>query len=140
MSDEHERLVPTGAAARLFGVDGGTLQRWWRAGIVAPDLVTGGGRARWRLSSLRRQLVEHRQRSDDAGESAMTDEPQSLVATGVAATQVGVDRGTLVRWWHRGLVDPEHVTPGGHARWSMRSLLSQLQDAHPVQEVRSSDG
>lgn len=77
------------------------------------------------------------------GESAMSDEHQSLVTTGAAATQVGVDRCTLVRWWQRGIVMPEFVTPGGHARWRVHSLLRQLQDRLPEREnsqLSSADG
>jgi DNA-binding transcriptional MerR regulator len=52
--------------------------------------------------------------------------PRRLVPTGVAAREIGVDRGTLVRWWQRGLVEPAMVTPGGHARWDVDELLRQL--------------
>ncbi|RIQ36982.1 MerR family transcriptional regulator [Jiangella rhizosphaerae] len=53
----------------------------------------------------------------------MTPKP---VATGVAAKAVGVDPTTLMRWWHKGLVTPEYVTPGGHARWDLEKLKEQL--------------
>ncbi|GAA4858422.1 hypothetical protein GCM10023222_06780 [Saccharopolyspora cebuensis] len=49
-----------------------------------------------------------------------------LVATGVAAKQLGVDRATLVRWWQRGLVTPPVVTAGGHARWDVDKLRADL--------------
>lgn len=51
-----------------------------------------------------------------------------LVPTGVAARRIGVDRATLVRWWQRGLVTPEFVTAGGHARWDLGALLRQLRE------------
>jgi predicted site-specific integrase-resolvase len=51
-----------------------------------------------------------------------------LIPTGVAAQAIGVDRGTLVRWWHDGVVKPAMVTPGGHARWDLDDLLQQLRD------------
>jgi predicted site-specific integrase-resolvase len=51
-----------------------------------------------------------------------------LVATGVAAKAIGVDRGTLVRWWQAGLVTPALVTPGNHARWNVEDLKQQLRD------------
>lgn len=54
--------------------------------------------------------------------------PLKLVPTGVAARELGIDRGTLVRWWQQGLVTPEVVTPGGHARWDMEDLRRQLDD------------
>lgn len=49
-----------------------------------------------------------------------------LVPTGVAATALGVDRGTLVRWWQQGVVEPSVVTAGGHARWDLDDLRKQL--------------
>lgn len=49
-----------------------------------------------------------------------------LVATGVAAKQIGVHRATLVRWWQQGLVKPDLVTPGGQARWNVERLKREL--------------
>lgn len=48
--------------------------------------------------------------------------------TGVAAKAIGVDRGTLVRWWQQHMVTPALVTPGGHARWDVDDLRRQLRD------------
>jgi DNA-binding transcriptional MerR regulator len=48
------------------------------------------------------------------------------VSTGVAAKAVGVDPTTLMRWWRKGLVTPEYVTPGGHGRWDEEKLKDQL--------------
>lgn len=50
----------------------------------------------------------------------------ALVPTGVAARAIGVGRGTLVRWWQQGLVEPATVTAGGHARWDVEQLRDQL--------------
>ena len=52
--------------------------------------------------------------------------PPKLVPTGVAAKAIGVDRGTLHRWWTEKKVAPELVTPGGHARWDVDDLRRQL--------------
>ncbi|QUG99597.1 MerR family transcriptional regulator [Saccharopolyspora erythraea] len=49
-----------------------------------------------------------------------------LVATGIAAKEIGVDRATLVRWWQRELVTPPVVTAGGHARWDVDKLRADL--------------
>jgi predicted site-specific integrase-resolvase len=49
-----------------------------------------------------------------------------LVATGVAAKALGIDRATLHRWWVAGLVTPAFVTAGGHARWDLDELRAQL--------------
>jgi hypothetical protein len=58
-----------------------------------------------------------------------------LVPTGVAADAIGVDRGTLHRWWKvDGLVQPTLVTAGGHARWDIDDLKRQLR------ERRKTDG
>lgn len=54
--------------------------------------------------------------------------PASLVATGVAAKELGINRATLVRWWQRGIVMPRYVTAGGHARWDMADLDRQLRE------------
>lgn len=51
-----------------------------------------------------------------------------LVATGVAAKALGIDRATLHRWWQQGLVTPTYVTAGGHARWDLDDLRRQLHD------------
>ena len=53
-------------------------------------------------------------------------EDDELVSTGIAAKQIGVHRGTLVRWWQRGLVTPDLVTPGGQARWDVAGLKHRL--------------
>ncbi|HVW44813.1 MAG TPA: MerR family transcriptional regulator [Amycolatopsis sp.] len=55
---------------------------------------------------------------------------EELVSTGTAAKQLGVHRGTLVRWWQRGLVTPELITPGGQARWDVASLKRRLRAHH----------
>jgi DNA-binding transcriptional MerR regulator len=52
----------------------------------------------------------------------------ALIATGAAARELGIDRGTLVRWWQHGLVTPAIVTAGGHARWDLQELRQQLKD------------
>lgn len=51
-----------------------------------------------------------------------------LVGSTEAAKALGVDRSTLARWWHDGLVQPELVTAGGHARWDLEDLKRQLRE------------
>ncbi|WP_043536101.1 MerR family transcriptional regulator [Saccharomonospora cyanea] len=53
---------------------------------------------------------------------------QKLLSTGEAAKHLGVARGTLTRWWQRGMVEPEFVTAGGQARWDLDDLLRQLEE------------
>jgi DNA-binding transcriptional MerR regulator len=54
--------------------------------------------------------------------------PPALVTTGEAARAIGVGRATLARWWAEGLVTPDLVTAGGHARWDVERLRQQLRD------------
>lgn len=49
-----------------------------------------------------------------------------LVSTGEAARALGIGRSTLARWHAQGLVSPELVTAGGHARWNVEDLREQL--------------
>lgn len=51
-----------------------------------------------------------------------------LVATGVAAKELGIGRTTLYRWWSDGVVQPAFVTAGGHARWDVDDLRKQVND------------
>ncbi|MEU4801221.1 MerR family transcriptional regulator [Actinosynnema sp. NPDC023587] len=57
----------------------------------------------------------------------MTPRPK-LVSTGMAAAELGIDCVTLARWWRAGLVDPEFVTAGGHARWDVEKLRRELRE------------
>lgn len=58
-------LVPTGVAARELGVASTTLQRWVKAGLVTPALITPGGHLRWDLDALKAQLRDARRSDDD---------------------------------------------------------------------------
>jgi DNA-binding transcriptional MerR regulator len=51
-----------------------------------------------------------------------------LIPTTKAAKALGVPRTKLYRWWKHGLVTPDYVTPGGHARWNLDALRRQLGD------------
>lgn len=51
---------------------------------------------------------------------------RGLLGTGQAAKAIGIDRGTLRRWWREGRVTPEWVTAGGQARWDVAKLKRQL--------------
>jgi excisionase family DNA binding protein len=48
------------------------------------------------------------------------------VTTGKAAEALGVSLTTLQRWAHQGLVTPALRTAGGHFRWDLDDLRSQL--------------
>jgi hypothetical protein len=56
------------------------------------------------------------------------------LADRVAAQAIGVDRGTLVRWWQQKMVTPAVVTPGGHARWDLDELRKELADLRRREE------
>lgn len=58
----------------------------------------------------------------------MSPRRRRLVATGVAADDLGVHRATLVRWWEAGYVQPATVTLGGHARWDLADLRRQIKE------------
>ena len=60
--------------------------------------------------------------------------PPKLVPTGVAASELGVSRATLVRWWQAGLVKPEVVTAGGHGRWDLDQLRRDLRDLRQTED------
>lgn len=49
-----------------------------------------------------------------------------LVGTGEAAKAIGIDRGTLRKWWVEGKATPEWITPGGQARWDVEKLKREL--------------
>lgn len=50
-----------------------------------------------------------------------------LVSTAEAARQLGVDRSTLARWAGAGDVVPAQRTRGGHMRWDVDQLRTQLE-------------
>jgi DNA-binding transcriptional MerR regulator len=52
----------------------------------------------------------------------------SYVTTGQAARQLGVDIRSLQRWVKAGLIEPDHVTPGGHMRWNVERLREELRN------------
>lgn len=60
----HEHRDPAGfistrAAAHTFGVTRHMLIQWASAGLITPVVTDGGGRHRWSLPQLRRQLATH---------------------------------------------------------------------------------
>lgn len=50
------RLVGSVEAAEALGVSPATLQRWARDGTVKPVYTTPGGKFRWNVEDLKRQL------------------------------------------------------------------------------------
>jgi hypothetical protein len=59
---------------------------------------------------------------------------EDLVPTETAAKAIGVSRRSLVRWWNDGVVTPDLVTPGGHARWNVEHLKAQLREQQAQDE------
>ncbi|HWO62208.1 MAG TPA: MerR family transcriptional regulator [Umezawaea sp.] len=49
-----------------------------------------------------------------------------LVTTAVAAKELGVATRTIQRWVTEGMVTPDLYTPGGHMRWDVERLKSEL--------------
>lgn len=56
-----DKLLSVAEAAELLGVSGNTLRRWEREGRLIPDERTEGNQRRYRLSSIRPEMV----RNDD---------------------------------------------------------------------------
>jgi putative resolvase len=56
-----DKLLTVADAAELLGVSGNTLRRWEREGRLIPDERTEGNQRRYRLSSIRPEMV----RNDD---------------------------------------------------------------------------
>ena len=56
------RLVSTSELARTLGLSTRTIQRYRQEGLLAPDLVSLGGHARWDPDKVRAQLHELQQR------------------------------------------------------------------------------
>ncbi len=55
---EEPRLVPTSALARVLGLSDRTIQRYRQLGVLAPDVVSPGGHARWDVERVRVRLRE----------------------------------------------------------------------------------
>ncbi len=87
MTDPRE-LVTTGEAAQSLGVDGSTLWRWYRAGIVTPARTTVGGHLRWDRRQLERQLAD-REEASTVEEQPNTPEAQPVVAA-IVTSKLGV--------------------------------------------------
>ncbi|SNR47962.1 MerR HTH family regulatory protein [Haloechinothrix alba] len=58
--DRRGRLHSTGEVARELGVSTRALSRWAKEGSLTPALVTPGGRYKWDLEDVRRQLRDMR--------------------------------------------------------------------------------
>jgi predicted site-specific integrase-resolvase len=58
------KLVPTGVLACELGVDVRTLQRWVKAKLLTPDLVTPGGHMRRNVGRVRAELQAMRERDE----------------------------------------------------------------------------
>lgn len=63
-----DELLNTAEAAKALRVSPATLQRWVTEGIVTPTLRLPGGRFRWDLDDLKRQLAAR-----EAQDGASTD-------------------------------------------------------------------
>lgn len=48
------------------------------------------------------------------------------ISSGEAAKALGIGKMTLLRWMHRGLIQPAWTTPTGQFRWNLADLEHQL--------------
>jgi len=53
-----------------------------------------------------------------------------LITTGAAARELGIDPSTLSRWAAAGTVTPASRTAGGHLRWNLDQLRTDLANAN----------
>jgi DNA-binding transcriptional MerR regulator len=104
-----ERLISTGAAARLLAVSQHTVIRACREGRLIPDETTPGGHRRFSEEHIRRL-------------APLTND---LVGTGGAAHALGVTADKLRRAADHGMVTPASVTPGGHRRFAAADIASR---------------
>lgn len=49
-----------------------------------------------------------------------------LLTSGELAKELGVSLRTVQRWIAEGVIRPEFRTPGGHTRWDLDSVRTQL--------------
>jgi excisionase family DNA binding protein len=59
-----EELITTAQAAKQLGISSRTLVRYAERGYVTPAMVLPSGHRRWRLSEIRAQIKELRERGD----------------------------------------------------------------------------
>jgi DNA-binding transcriptional MerR regulator len=52
----------------------------------------------------------------------------TLVTTKQAADELGVSARSLSRWAKDGTLEPDLTTPGGHYRWDVERLRTQLRE------------
>lgn len=57
-------FVTTGQLAAALGVSASAVLKWYRAGLIEPELVTPGGHLRWDVDSVRAQLRDQRRRDE----------------------------------------------------------------------------
>lgn len=64
MPDPADPLLTTGETARRLGLSRSTLQRYVKAGLIVPDLVSAGGHYRFDPEHVREQLRALRERPE----------------------------------------------------------------------------
>jgi DNA-binding transcriptional MerR regulator len=66
---------------------------------------------------------------------------QRYVTTGVAARELGISTATLTRWAAAGIVTPAQRTAGGHYRWNLTALQTQVEQLHkpPADRITAED-
>jgi LmbE family N-acetylglucosaminyl deacetylase len=56
------------------------------------------------------------------------------LGTTEAAKIVGLSKRTLQRYHRDGILEPEYVTAGGHARWDPDKIIQQLRELRKRQD------
>ena len=67
---DRPRLVTSGELARALGLSQTTIQRYYKAGLITPALVSAGGHTRWVEDDVREELrkLAEKQRRETDGE------------------------------------------------------------------------
>jgi hypothetical protein len=53
----------------------------------------------------------------------------TLVTTGQLATELGVSRSAVLKWYRAGLITPELITPGNHRAGTLSGSVSSCASA-----------
>lgn len=52
-----------------------------------------------------------------------------LLTSGELAAELGVSTQSIARWAREGIITPASVTAGGHYRWDLQKVKSELEAA-----------
>ena len=112
-------LLSSSDVAERLGVSQATVARAIAKGLLQPAATTPGGHRRFRPEDIDALAWAHAAGRRRSGR---------LITSGEAARLLGVSQHTVIRAVHRGRLQPDEITPGGHFRFAIRRILGGL---HP---------